>query len=93
MEVLHEMQGEQPGIFSNLRFKIGKRGGQEQSRIKHFGSYEGPDAMTHQLLHMNAHQWTTNPSAFWHSPAHPFQGSSAAGELIALYMNAKGDDS
>ncbi|KAM0720781.1 hypothetical protein Q7P37_003066 [Cladosporium fusiforme] len=93
MEVLHDMQREQPEFFSTLSFKVGRRGDQEQSRIKHFGSYEGLDAMTRQCLLMNAHHWINDPSTFWYSPAHPFHGSSATGELIALYMNAKSDDS
>lgn len=41
----------------------------------------------------NFHHWTVNPHAFWSNPAHVLQGTSATGELIALYVNARSDDS
>jgi hypothetical protein len=93
METLHEMQAESPDLFSALRFKIGIKGGQEQSRVKYFASYAGPDATTCQILDARFQHWAIEPQAFWNNPAHLVQGSSATGELIAIYVNAKSDDS
>jgi len=93
MEILHEMQSEHPENFSTLRFKIGVRGEREQSRVKHFGSYAGPDETTLQTLLANFNHWKVNPHLFWSNPAHALQGTSATGELIALYVNARSDDS
>jgi hypothetical protein len=93
METLHEMQGESPELFAALRFKIGMKGEQEHSRVKHFGSYKGPDATTCQILEARFHYWAIEPHTFWNNPAHVIQGSSAPGDLIAIYISARSDDS
>lgn len=92
MEILHIMQKEQPDKFSGIRFKIEPRVEREKSKMQHFGSYEGPDNLTYQLLNNNLHTWNANPHAFWDNPTNPFWGISPTGELVAFYLNAKSGD-
>ena len=83
METLHKMQKEQPEKFLTERFK----------GLQHYGSYEGPDDLTRQLLDTHVPVWADDPHAFWKNPMDPFWGTSATGELVAFYMNARSGDS
>jgi hypothetical protein len=82
METLHTMQKEQPEKFLAVRFKI----------IQNYGSYEGPDPLTRQLLETHLQNWANDPESFWKYPMEPFWGTSATGELVAFYMNARSGD-
>ena len=93
MEILHKMQKEQPEKFLAVRFKIGTKVEREQWATQNFGSYKGPDDLTCRLLDTNAHIWASDPQAFWKNPTNPFWGTSATGELFAVYMNARSGDS
>ncbi|KAM0714657.1 hypothetical protein Q7P37_009955 [Cladosporium fusiforme] len=92
METLHDMQRELPGVFSDLRFKIGMKGEQDTARLKYFGSYAGPDPETLRTLEANYQVWAANPLLFWKNPSHTVLGTSAPGELVAIYINTKSDD-
>jgi hypothetical protein len=93
METLHKMQKEQPEKFLTVRFKIGTKVEREQWGLQHYGSYEGPDDLTRQLLDTHVPVWADDPHAFWKNPMDPFWGTSATGELVAFYMNARSGDS
>lgn len=93
MKTLHNMQRDQPELFADLRFKIGIKGDRERSRLKHFGSYAGPDPETLRTLELNYQTWATEPLSFWTIPHRPALGSSTPGELVATFINAQSDDS
>jgi hypothetical protein len=93
MKILHDMQRERPELFAESRFKIGIKGEQERSRLKYFGSYAGPDPDTLHTLEVNCQTWAAEPLSFWKVPKHPALGTSMPGELVAIYINAKSDDS
>jgi hypothetical protein len=92
MQILHDMQREQPELFAESRFKIGIKGEQERSRLKYFGSYAGPDADTLRTLEANCQTWAADPLSFWKVSKHPALSTSTPGELVAIYINAKSDD-
>jgi hypothetical protein len=92
METLHTMQKEQPEKFLAVRFKINTKVEREQWEIQNYGSYEGPDPLTRQLLETHLQNWANDPESFWKYPMEPFWGTSATGELVAFYMNARSGD-
>jgi hypothetical protein len=92
MQILHDMQREQPELFAESRFKIGIKGEQERSRLKYFGSYAGPDSDTLRTLEANCQTWAADPLSFWKVSKHPALSTSTPGELVAIYINAKSDD-
>lgn len=92
METLNDMQGEAPELFAESRFKITVRGSQDRSRLQHFGSYEGTDPETLYTLALNCQTWAERPLSFWEVPRHAASSTSAPGEMVAIYLNAKSDD-
>ncbi|KAK5680115.1 hypothetical protein LTR17_027568 [Elasticomyces elasticus] len=50
LETLRNIPQTEPDRFERLRYKIQKRGYREESRVKNFFSYDGPDAFTRKLL-------------------------------------------
>lgn len=92
METLNDMQGEAPELFAESRFKITVRGSQDQSRLRYFGSYEGTDPETLSMLALNCQTWAERPLSFWEVPRHAASSTSAPGEMVAIYLNAKSDD-
>ncbi|KAK0256994.1 hypothetical protein LTR35_018248 [Friedmanniomyces endolithicus] len=68
LETLHVLQKAEPNRFRSSKFKIQKKGQHDESRIKNFTSYSGPDLMTRAVLEGNAVKWMQNPLTFWSYP-------------------------
>ena len=92
MEALYNLQHKQPRILQSSKYKIQKKGHREQSRIKHYFNYGGPDHATTRLLAANAQKWTADPNAFWSHSIQVSPGSCPQSELITFYLKAQCDD-
>ncbi|KAK3632223.1 hypothetical protein LTR56_016464 [Elasticomyces elasticus] len=92
LEILHNLQRTQPGRFGGLGYKIQKTGYREESRVKNFFSYDGPDTVTRNILAAYANSWAQYPRSFWqHSTVTTVYDVSPA-RLVELYINAQCDD-
>lgn len=95
LENLHTLQQAEPSRFQRSKFKINKRGSREQSRIRNFISYLGPDSMTRKLLERHAIAWTQDPSAFWSNSELDRNVASSPcpqAQLVEVYVKAKCGD-
>lgn len=95
LEALHNLQQAEPNRFRVSKFKIHKRGYRDESRVKKFSSYAGPDEMTRRVLAANARRWQQHPLAFWSdAERHVVIATSPypPAQLVEVYVKAKCDD-
>ncbi len=95
LETLHVLQKAEPNRFRSSKFKIQKKGQHDESRIKNFTSYSGPDLMTRAVLEGNAVKWMQNPLTFWSYPGQHLENASSISppaRLVEAYISAHCDD-
>jgi hypothetical protein len=85
------MQNTDKPLFETSSFRIQKKGSRDQSRVKNFFAYSGPDDVTRWILATNGLSWIRDPLSFWKNPEHPIQSTANPGQLIEFYINAKCD--
>lgn len=90
--MLYHMQNTRKPLFETSSFKIQKKGSRDESRVKNFFTYSGPDQITRWILATNCLGWIRDPLLFWKNPEHPIQSTSNPGQLVEYYINARCDD-
>ncbi|KAK5691319.1 hypothetical protein LTR17_025685 [Elasticomyces elasticus] len=92
LETLRNLPQTEPDRFERLRYKIQKRGYPEESRVKNFFSYDGPDAFTRKPLEGCADSWAQCPQSFWQGSTPTMQDDVSPVRLVELYINAQCND-
>ncbi|KAJ9494700.1 hypothetical protein H2202_009776 [Exophiala xenobiotica] len=74
-----------------VKYQLKEKGQNEQLRFAKLLKYEGPDAMTIQLLRSQQGEWVRDPYTFWSRGASPdisvLQQQQA--HIIGIYLQAK----